>query len=137
MSNIKLIKGDCLEQMDKLVEQEVQIDLILTDIPYGTTACKWDTIIPFDKMWIRLNKLIKDNGAILLFGSEPFSSNLRMSNIKNYKYDWYWDKENYEYMVWKDWYKKSFAEKQGYKVLQITSLQIQNEEYKDIIKSVI
>ena len=58
----------------------------------GTTACKWDSIIPFDKMWERLNKLIKPNGAIVLFGSEPFSSALRMSNIKNYKYDWYWNK---------------------------------------------
>ena len=59
----------------------------------GTTACKWDSIIPFDEMWIRLNKLIKPNGAIVLFGSEPFSSALRMSNIKNYKYDWVWDKK--------------------------------------------
>ena len=59
----------------------------------GTTACKWDSIIPFDKMWERLNKLIKPNGAIVLFGSEPFSSALRMSNIKNYKYDWKWDKK--------------------------------------------
>ena len=58
----------------------------------GTTACKWDSIIPFDKMWERLNKLIKPNGAIVLFGSEPFSSALRMSNIKNYKYDWKWEK---------------------------------------------
>jgi site-specific DNA-methyltransferase (adenine-specific) len=58
----------------------------------GTTACKWDNIIPFDKMWERLNKLIKPNGAIVLFGSEPFSSALRMSNIKNYKYDWKWEK---------------------------------------------
>ena len=58
----------------------------------GTTACKWDTVIPFDEMWKRLNKLIKPNGAIVLFGSEPFSSALRMSNIKNYKYDWKWRK---------------------------------------------
>ncbi len=58
----------------------------------GTTACKWDSIIPFEDMWERLNKLIKDNGAIVLFGSEPFSSALRMSNIKNYKYDWVWKK---------------------------------------------
>lgn len=57
-----------------------------------TTACKWDTVIPFDEMWERLNKLIKPNGAIVLFGSEPFSSALRMSNIKNYKYDWIWEK---------------------------------------------
>ena len=59
----------------------------------GTTACKWDSVIPFDKMWERLNKLIKPNGAIVLFGSEPFSSALRMSNIKNYKYDWIWHKD--------------------------------------------
>ena len=57
-----------------------------------TTACSWDSVIPFDEMWLRLNKLIKPNGAIVLFGSEPFSSALRMSNIKNYKYDWIWDK---------------------------------------------
>lgn len=59
----------------------------------GTTACSWDSVIPFDEMWLRLNKLIKPNGAIVLFGSEPFSSALRMSNIKNYKYDWVWEKE--------------------------------------------
>src|SRR6056297_2734803 len=59
----------------------------------GTTACKWDSVIPFEPMWERLNKLIKPNGAIVLFGSEPFSSALRMSNIKNYKYDWKWDKK--------------------------------------------
>lgn len=63
-------------------------------ISYGTTACAWDSIIPFDEMWLRLNKLIKPNGAIVLFGSEPFSSALRMSNIKNYKYDWVWEKSN-------------------------------------------
>ena len=61
-------------------------------VEIGTTACKWDSVIPFDEMWKRINKLIKDNGAICLFGSEPFSSKLRMSNIKNYKYDWYWNK---------------------------------------------
>ena len=59
----------------------------------GTTACKWDSVTPFDAMWERLNKLIKPNGAIVLFGSEPFSSALRISNIKNYKYDWIWDKK--------------------------------------------
>ena len=88
----KLYNGDCLEVMDKLIEEGVKVDCILTDPPYGTTACKWDTIIPFDKMWERLNKLIKPNGAIVLFGNEPFSSALRMSNIKKYKYDWKWDK---------------------------------------------
>ena len=68
------------------------VDLILTDPPYGVTACKWDSVIPFDKMWEQLNRIIKDNGAIVLFGSEPFSSALRMSNINNYKYDWIWKK---------------------------------------------
>ena len=90
---IDLYKGDCLEVMDKLIEDGVKVDAIITDPPYGTTACKWDTVIPFDEMWLRLNKLIKPNGAIVLFGSEPFSSALRMSNIKNYKYDWVWDKK--------------------------------------------
>ena len=89
----RIIQGDCLEVMDKLIKEGVKVDCILTDPPYGTTACKWDTVIPFDDMWERLNKLIKPNGAIVLFGSDPFSSALRMSNIKNYKYDWVWDKK--------------------------------------------
>ena len=89
---MKLYKGDCLEVMDELIEKGVVVDSIITDPPYGTTACKWDSVIPFDEMWKRLNKLIKPNGAIVLFGSEPFSSALRMSNIKNYKYDWVWEK---------------------------------------------
>ena len=91
--NYEIHKGDCLEVMDKLIEQGVKVDAIITDPPYGTTACKWDSVIPFDEMWKRLNKLIKDNGAIVLFGSEPFSSHLRISNTKNYKYDWIWKKE--------------------------------------------
>ena len=95
MSNtedVRLIKGDCLAEMDKLIAEGVQVDAVITDPPYGTTACKWDSVIPFDEMWERLNKLIKPSGAIVLFGSEPFSSALRMSNIKNYKYDWVWEK---------------------------------------------
>ena len=92
--NYKLYHGDCLEVMDKLIEEGIKVDMVLTDPPYGTTACKWDSIIPFDEMWDRLNKLIKPNGAIVLFGSEPFSSNLRVSNIKNYKYDLIWIKNN-------------------------------------------
>ena len=91
--NYEIYKGDCLEVMDKLIEQGVKVDAIITDPPYGTTACKWDSVIPFDVMWERLNKLIKDNGAIVLFGSEPFSSQLRCSNLKNYKYDWVWNKK--------------------------------------------
>ena len=92
MDNL-LINSECLSVMDKLIEKGVKVDAIITDPPYGTTACKWDSVIPFDKMWDRLNKLIKPNGVVVLFGSEPFSSALRMSNIKNYKYDWVWDKK--------------------------------------------
>lgn len=69
------------------------IDLILCDLPYGTTSCKWDSIIPFDQLWEQYERIIKDEGAIVLFGSEPFSSNLRLSNMKLYKYDWIWDKK--------------------------------------------
>ena len=86
-----LLQGDCLELMKDIPDKS--IDLILCDLPYGTTQCKWDSIIPFDKLWTHYNRIIKDNGAIVLFGSEPFSSVLRMSNIKNYKYDWVWEKE--------------------------------------------
>jgi DNA modification methylase len=88
-----LILGDCLVEMDRLIAQGVKVDAVITDPPYGTTACRWDSVIPFDEMWLRLNKLIKPNGAIVLFGSEPFSSALRMSNIKRYKYDWVWHKQ--------------------------------------------
>ena len=90
--NVKLYQGDCLEIMDKLIEEGVKVDAIITDPPYGTTQCKWDSVISLEEMWKRINKLIKPNGAIVLFGSEPFSSALRMSNIKDYKYDWIWDK---------------------------------------------
>ena len=69
---IDLYKGECLDVIDELIARGVVVDAIITDPPYGTTACKWDSIIPFDKMWERLNKLIKPNGAIVLFGSEPF-----------------------------------------------------------------
>lgn len=87
---IKLIHGECLEEMSKIPDQS--IDLCLTDPPYGTTACKWDTVIPFEPMWRELKRIVKPNGAICLFGSEPFSSALRMSNIKQFKYDWVWEK---------------------------------------------
>ena len=89
---IDLYNGDCLEIMDMMIAKGVVVDAIITDPPYGTTACKWDSVIPFDEMWLRLNKLIKPNGAIVLFGSEPFSSALRMSNLKMFKYDWKWNK---------------------------------------------
>jgi len=137
MEKIRLIKGDCLEVMDKLIEEGVKVDAVITDLPYGLTACSWDSVIPFNNfiienpngkkskvmykdewvmmkamssyesvnywmdefdrlskegMWQRLKKLIKPNGAIVLFGSESFSSVLRCSNLKMYKYDWYWIK---------------------------------------------
>jgi site-specific DNA-methyltransferase (adenine-specific) len=69
------------------------VDMVLTDPPYGTTACKWDTVIPFEPMWAELKRIIKPKWAILLFGSEPFSSLLRVSNLKQFKYDWVWEKE--------------------------------------------
>ena len=89
---MELIQGDCLEEMAKLPDNS--IDMILTDAPYGTTACKWDSIIPIEPMWKQLKRVIKPNGAIVLFGSEPFSSHLRISNLNQFKYDWIWDKIN-------------------------------------------
>jgi DNA modification methylase len=86
----KIIHGDCLEVMQEIPDRFV--DMILCDLPYGTTACKWDTVIPFEPLWAQYERIIKTNGAIVLFGSEPFSSALRMSNIKNYRYDWVWVK---------------------------------------------
>lgn len=91
MSEIKLLYGDCLKKMKDIPKKS--IDMILCDLPYGTTKCKWDTIIPFDKLWEEYKRIIKDNGAIALFGQEPFSSYLRLSNIEWYKYDIYWEKE--------------------------------------------
>ena len=90
MSNINLYQGDCLEVMKEIKDKS--IDMILCDLPYGTTKCKWDVVIPFDKLWKQYNRVIKDNGAIVLFGSEPFSSKLRISNLRMYKYDWIWKK---------------------------------------------
>lgn len=92
-SNYKLFNGDCLEVMDYLISQNIKIDCILTDPPYGTTQCKWDAIIPFEPMWERLNKLINPNGAIVLFGNQPFTTNLISSNIKNFKYQLIWNKK--------------------------------------------
>ena len=90
--NYSLYNGDCLEVMDRLIEQGVQVDCILCDPPYGATACKWDSVVPLDEMWKRLKKLIKQNGAIILFGSQPFTSVLISSNLKGYKYNWVWEK---------------------------------------------
>jgi len=81
---------DCLEGMKYIDDKS--IDMILCDLPYGTTSCKWDIIIPFDKLWEQYNRIIKDNGAIALFGSQPFTSLLVMSNLKLFKYEIIWDK---------------------------------------------
>ena len=88
--NIQLWQGDCLKLMKNIPDGSV--DMVLTDPPYGTTACKWDSVIPFEPMWVELKRIIKPNGAIVLFGSEPFSSMLRCSNLKMFKYDWIWEK---------------------------------------------
>lgn len=91
MNNIELWCGDCLELMNNITDKSV--DCIICDLPYGTTSCTWDIIIPFEPLWEQYNRIIKDNGAVILFGQEPFSSLLRISNIKNYRYDIYWEKE--------------------------------------------
>lgn len=91
--NVKLYCGDCLEIMPKLIDDGVVVDCCITDPPYGTTACKWDAVIPFDEMWECLTSITKQDSAICLFGSEPFSSLLRCSNLKLFKYDWIWNKQ--------------------------------------------
>lgn len=88
--DVTLIQGDCVEVMKQI--EAGSIDAIITDPPYGTTACKWDTVIPFNEMWSGVKNSIKDNSAIVLFGGEPFSSLLRTSNLSAYKYDWKYKK---------------------------------------------
>lgn len=89
--NIKLYQGDCLDIMGVNIPDK-SVDMILCDLPYGTTQCSWDTIIPFEPLWECYKRIIKDNGAIVLFGSEPFSTLLRLSNLKQFRYDWIWEK---------------------------------------------
>lgn len=86
----KIYNEDCLEGMKRIPDKSV--DMILCDLPYGTTACKWDTIIPFEPLWEQYERVIKDNGAIVLFGSQPFTSTLIGSNLKLFKYEWVWNK---------------------------------------------
>lgn len=90
MSSIELKQGDCLELMKDVAENSV--DLILCDLPYGTSACSWDSVIPMDKLWEQYNRVLKPTGTVVLFGSEPFSSVVRTSNLAMYKYDWKWVK---------------------------------------------
>ena len=86
----KVIHGDCLEVMKQIPDKS--IDMILADLPYGTTACKWDTIIPFEPLWEQYKRIIKDNGAIVLTASQPFTSALVMSNPSMFKYSWIYKK---------------------------------------------
>ena len=88
--HIKLMQGDCLERMKEIPDGSV--DMILTDPPYGTTACKWDSIIPLEPMWEQLKRIIKPNGAIVMTASQPFTTTLIASNMKMFKYCWVWHK---------------------------------------------
>lgn len=90
LKKYELHNGDCLEVMKGL--EDKSIDLILCDPPYGTTSCRWDSIIDLDEMWMQYNRIIKDNGVIVLFSAQPFTTKLINSNIRNYKYSWYWIK---------------------------------------------
>jgi DNA modification methylase len=89
---IQLLHGDCLELMKDIPDKS--IDMILCDLPYGTTRNKWDSVIPFDKLWEQYERIIKDNGAIVLFSQMPFTAKLICSNLKLFKYEWIWEKDN-------------------------------------------
>lgn len=88
---MQLLYGDCLELMKNIPDKS--INMILCDLPYGTSACKWDTVISLDKLWEEYERIITDNGIICLFGQEPFSSKVRVSNLELYRYDWIWQKQ--------------------------------------------
>lgn len=90
MNDYELHLGDCLDIMQGIPDGS--IGMILCDLPYGTTACAWDTVIPFAPLWEQYLRVVKPNGAIVLHAAEPFASHLRLSNLQNYKYDWVWDK---------------------------------------------
>lgn len=90
IENVKLMKGDCMELMKEIPDGS--IDMILCDLPYGKTDCKWDSVIPFASLWEQYSRIIKANGAVVLFGSQPFTSKLVMSNIRGYKHHWVWVK---------------------------------------------
>lgn len=92
MAKIDLRLGDCLEIMKDIPDKSV--DMILCDLPYGTTKCNWDIVIPFDKLWEQYNRIIKENGAIVLFGQMPFTAELIHSNLKYFRYEWIWEKDN-------------------------------------------
>ena len=91
---IRLIQGDCLIEMQKLAEEDVKVDMILTDLPYGTTTCKWDSVIPLDKMWECIEKIVSDKTLILFFAQQPFTSRLVSSNYDYYKHEWIYQKKS-------------------------------------------
>lgn len=107
----QLLHGDCLDLLKTLPAGSV--DMVLADLPYGTTACKWDSVIPFEPLWAELNRVTKPNAAMCMFGSEPFSSALRMSNLENFRYDWVWQKDKASNFL--------FANKQPAKVTEYIS----------------
>ena len=90
MVKTELHNGDCLEVMKSI--QDNSVDMILTDLPYGTTACKWDTVLDLEKLWGGYNRILKDNGAVVLNAQQPFTTTLASSNIKNFRYEWIWEK---------------------------------------------
>lgn len=90
MQQYEIKQGDCLELMKEIPEKS--IDLILCDLPYGTTRCKWDIVIPFAELWEQYNRIIKDHGAILLFSQQPFTTDLIASNRRGFRYDIIWQK---------------------------------------------
>ena len=92
MSKIDLYNGDCLEVMDKLITDGIKVDAIITDPPYGTTACSWDSVIPLDKMWNSIDLIKKENSNVVLFSVQPFTTKLINSNIDNFKYQLIWKK---------------------------------------------
>ncbi len=89
-SDCKLLLGDCLDVLKDV--KSGSVDMVLADLPYGTTACKWDNVIPFEPLWAEFHRVAKPNAAMCMFGTEPFSSLMRMSNLKQFKYDWIWKK---------------------------------------------
>jgi len=117
MPKIELIQGNCLEKMKDIPSGSV--DMILCDLPYGTTKCKWDVIIPFDKLWEQYNRIVKPNACIALFGNEPFSSSLRLSNLPAYRYDWHWEKDKAANFL--------FGNKQPLKNIEIISIFYQSQ----------
>ena len=117
MPKIELLQGNCLEKMKDIPSGSV--DMILCDLPYGTTKCKWDVIIPFDKLWEQYNRIVKPNACIALFGNEPFSSSLRLSNLPAYRYDWHWEKDKAANFL--------FGNKQPLKNIEIISIFYQSQ----------